>query len=157
MSEFHSLANLIKRLEVATTRLEDLAMSSSSASAVTAASPSTAGAVAPIAAQAQASNETPAIVEKQDISIKEHLEKYYTISQELGEPVSAQVSPYNSTITPTRVCIYLLYFSFYTGRFSQGSSCSSKRYPLHFYKVSKARYDINYFYEIVGTYSKGFG
>lgn len=106
MSEFHSLANLIKRLEVATTRLEDLAMSSSSASAVTAASPSTAGAVAPIPAQGQASNETPAIVEKQDISIKDHLEKYYTISQELGEPVSAQVSPYNSTITPN-ACLHI--------------------------------------------------
>lgn len=95
MSEFHSLANLIKRLEVATTRLEDLAMSSSSASAVVASSnsPSSPKAAAPApAASAAAGTETPAIVEKHDAAINEHLEKYYALSQELGEQVAAQVS-----------------------------------------------------------------
>ena len=83
MSEFHSLANLIKRLEVATTRLEDLAMSSSSASAVAASSnsPST----------PPASTETPAIVEKHDTALDGHLEKFYSLSVALGEPVAAQV------------------------------------------------------------------
>lgn len=88
MSEFHSLANLIKRLEVATTRLEDLAMSSSSASAVAASStcPS------PPKSVTSSSLETPAIVEKHDIAVNEHLEKFYALSQELGEPIASQVS-----------------------------------------------------------------
>jgi adenylyl cyclase-associated protein len=88
MSEFHSLANLIKRLEVATTRLEDLAMSSSSASAVTAANKSPSS---PKAAAPSTGSETPAIVEKHDAAIKEHFENYFRLSQELGEPIAAQV------------------------------------------------------------------
>lgn len=88
MTEFHSLANLIKRLEVATTRLEDLAMSSSSASAVAAssASPSSPKAVT------HTSNETPDIVLKHDEAIKSHLDTFYALSEEIGEPVSQQVS-----------------------------------------------------------------
>lgn len=92
MSEFHSLANLIKRLEVATTRLEDLAMSSSSASAVVASSTSPSSPKAAAPASASAGTETPAIVEKHDAAINEHLEKYYSLSQELGEQVASQVS-----------------------------------------------------------------
>lgn len=94
MSEFHSLANLIKRLEVATTRLEDLAMSSSSASAVVANSPSspkTAGTAAAAAAPSSAS-ETPALVEKHDAAVNASLEKYFSLSQELGGPIAEQVS-----------------------------------------------------------------
>lgn len=91
MSEFHSLANLIKRLEVATTRLEDLAMSSSSASAVAASSNSPSSPKAVTAAPAASISETPAIVEKHDAAINEHLEKYYTLSQELGEQIASQV------------------------------------------------------------------
>lgn len=94
MSEFHSLANLIKRLEVATTRLEDLAMSSSSASAVAANSPSSpknAGA----AAAASSTSETPALVEKHDAAINASLEKYLALSQELGGPVAEQVNTYS--------------------------------------------------------------
>jgi adenylyl cyclase-associated protein len=95
MSEFHSLANLIKRLEVATTRLEDLAMSSSSASAVVAASNSPSSPKAVVPAPASNLSETPVTVEKHDAVINEHLEKYYALSQELGEPVAAQVCLFN--------------------------------------------------------------
>lgn len=85
MSEFHSLANLIKRLEVATTRLEDLAMTSSSASAVAASATSP-------SSPKLTSTETPTVVQKHDEAIKEHLEKFYALSQEMGEPVASQVN-----------------------------------------------------------------
>ncbi|KAG1111969.1 hypothetical protein G6F42_014875 [Rhizopus arrhizus] len=90
MSEFHSLANLIKRLEVATTRLEDLAMSSSSASAVAANSPSSPKAVG-AAPSSTASSQTPALVEKHDAAVNASLEKYFNLSQELGGPIAEQV------------------------------------------------------------------
>jgi adenylyl cyclase-associated protein len=90
MSEFHSLANLIKRLEVATTRLEDLAMSSSSASAVVANSPSSPKAIG-AAPSSVASSETPVIVEKHDAAVNASLEKYIALSQELGGPIADQV------------------------------------------------------------------
>ncbi|KAF7725270.1 hypothetical protein EC973_000280 [Apophysomyces ossiformis] len=86
MSEFHSLANLIKRLEVATTRLEDLAMSASSASAVVASSPP---AVAP---KPQATSETPVIVQKHDEAISASLSKFVALSEQIGEPVSSQAA-----------------------------------------------------------------
>ncbi|KAG1057439.1 hypothetical protein G6F43_000717 [Rhizopus delemar] len=100
MSEFHSLANLIKRLEVATTRLEDLAMSSSSASAVSASgAPTTVTASQPVnttaaaaaaAAAGGATNQVPAMVEKHDSAIYPSLEKFLSLSSELGELVSSQ-------------------------------------------------------------------
>lgn len=90
MSEFHSLANLIKRLEVATTRLEDLAMSSSSASAVVANSPSSPKAIGGGPSSA-ASSETPVIVEKHDAAVNASLEKYIALSQEIGGPIAEQV------------------------------------------------------------------
>jgi adenylyl cyclase-associated protein len=137
MSEFHSLANLIKRLEVATTRLEDLAMSSSSASAVAAAAPPPSPkAIGSAPTAAAAGNEVPAIVEKQDAALNEHFAKYYSLSQELGEPVSAQVKLLN--------CHFFFFFFAYLtffysiGCFNQGSSSSSKRYSLYFYIISKA-------------------
>lgn len=106
MSEFHSLANLIKRLEVATTRLEDLAMSSSSASAVSASgAPTTVTASQPVnttattttaatAAAGVATNQVPAMVEKHDSAIYPSLEKFLSLSSELGELVSSQVYRY---------------------------------------------------------------
>lgn len=117
MSEFHSLANLIKRLEVATTRLEDLAMSSSSASAVAASntSPSQPKAVS------SSSLETPAIVEKHDAAINEHLEKFYALSQELGEPIASQVSVVEGSAHPPSLCRPLICS---LGPFGQTSSSS---------------------------------
>lgn len=102
MSEFHSLANLIKRLEVATTRLEDLAMSSSSASAVSASgAPTTVTASQPVnttaaaaAAAGGATNQVPAMVEKHDSAIYPSLEKFLSLSSELGELVSSQACRY---------------------------------------------------------------
>lgn len=86
MSEFHSLANLIKRLEIATTRLEDLAMSSSSANVIAANSP------APSKPAADAgSSEAPVAVEKHDAAINASVEKYIALSQELGGAVAEQV------------------------------------------------------------------
>lgn len=85
MSEFHSLANLIKRLEVATTRLEDLAMSSSSANVIAANSPP----AKPSTANVEAG--IPAAVEKHDAAINASLEKFIALSQELGGPVAEQV------------------------------------------------------------------
>lgn len=96
MSEFHSLANLIKRLEVATTRLEDLAMSSSSASAVAASSPQ---AVAPMSTSADI-NTIPAAVEKHDAAVNGPLEKYFELAQELGGPIAEQVN-----VVPNHKCI----------------------------------------------------
>ncbi|KAI8060944.1 adenylate cyclase associated N terminal-domain-containing protein [Gongronella butleri] len=93
MSEFHSLANLIKRLEVATTRLEDLAMSSSSASAVSAASaanPSSASAAASSAPSATSSSSVPAVVQKHDEALKAPLDKYKALSADIGGLVAEQ-------------------------------------------------------------------
>lgn len=91
MSEFHSLANLIKRLEVATTRLEDLAMSASSASAVTA---SSATPTQTPSAQQQPSSgltATPPAVQKHDEVISPLVGKFVELSNSLGEQIAAQV------------------------------------------------------------------
>jgi adenylyl cyclase-associated protein len=91
MSEFHSLANLIKRLEVATTRLEDLAMSSSSASAVASSSPPAIAPAAPTIATSSDIDTIPAAVEKHDAAVNGPLEKYIELAQELGGAIAEQV------------------------------------------------------------------
>ncbi|CAO3702722.1 unnamed protein product [Rhizopus stolonifer] len=98
MSEFHSLANLIKRLEVATTRLEDLAMSSSSASAVSASGPSV--------SQTNV-NGVPVMVEKHDMAINPSLEKYLALSAELGPLVSSQAQLVKQAVQAERDIIYI--------------------------------------------------
>ncbi|KAI8983954.1 adenylate cyclase associated N terminal-domain-containing protein [Mycotypha africana] len=92
MSEFHSLANLIKRLEVATTRLEDLAMSSSSATTVVANMPSSPQKVpATVTSTAAPVNtETSPMVEKHDAAVNSFVEKYMSLSQEIGGVVAEQ-------------------------------------------------------------------
>ncbi|KAI8364889.1 adenylate cyclase associated N terminal-domain-containing protein [Choanephora cucurbitarum] len=113
MSEFHSLANLIKRLEIATTRLEDLAMSSSSASAVAAKSPSSPKAIAPAnnttatSTGAVSTTEIPAAVEKHDDAIKASLEKYLSLSQELGGLVAEQAALVKQAIAAEKDIIYI--------------------------------------------------
>ncbi|KAI8337319.1 adenylate cyclase associated N terminal-domain-containing protein [Blakeslea trispora] len=110
MSEFHSLANLIKRLEVATTRLEDLAMSSSSASAVAAKSPSTPKAIAPAANTATTSTDdtkVPVAVEKHDDAIRTSLETYLSLSQELGGLVAKQALLVKQAIDAEKDIIYI--------------------------------------------------
>jgi adenylyl cyclase-associated protein len=94
MSEFHSLANLIKRLEVATTRLEDLAMSSSSASAVSATVNTTTPNSSPhTGAQSSAdTKQVPAVVEKHDATLYPPLEKFITLSSDISELVASQVN-----------------------------------------------------------------
>lgn len=115
MSEFHSLANLIKRLEVATTRLEDLAMSSSSASAVsasgapttvTASQPVNTTAAAAAAAAGGATNQVPAMVEKHDSAIYPSLEKFLSLSSELGELVSSQACRYKKIKSAQLTLLY---------------------------------------------------
>ncbi|EPB89149.1 suppressor of rasval19 [Mucor circinelloides] len=106
MSEFHSLANLIKRLEVATTRLEDLAMSSSSASAVAANSPSSPKAVG-AAPSSTASSQTPALVEKHDAAVNASLEKYFNLSQELGGPIAEQATLVKQAVAAERDILYI--------------------------------------------------
>lgn len=99
MSEFHSLANLIKRLEVATGRLEDLAMSASSASAVAASTTATAAATATTSSSSQAVSSSeplreaalPLTVQRYDEYIVPLVEKFVEISREIGEPVASQV------------------------------------------------------------------
>ncbi|KAI8370673.1 adenylate cyclase associated N terminal-domain-containing protein [Radiomyces spectabilis] len=94
MSEFHSLANLIKRLEVATTRLEDLAMSASSASAVSASAPASSAPAAPPAAttSSSASSDIPLAVEKHDEVVNPSLDQFLKLSQEIGGLVADQAS-----------------------------------------------------------------
>jgi adenylyl cyclase-associated protein len=92
MSEFHSLANLIKRLEVATTRLEDLAMSSSSASAVVASSPQATAPAVPTIAASTDIDTIPAVVEKHDAAVDGPLQKYIELAQELGGAIAEQVN-----------------------------------------------------------------
>ncbi|KAI7903386.1 adenylate cyclase associated N terminal-domain-containing protein [Cokeromyces recurvatus] len=104
MSEFHSLANLIKRLEVATTRLEDLAMSASSASAVATNSPSLPNAPSSSAVTA---NEVPAAIQKHDNAINPHLEKYFNLSQEIGGPVADQAHLVKEAIAAEKDIIYI--------------------------------------------------
>lgn len=93
MSEFHSLASLIKRLEVATTRLEDLAMSASSASAVAASSSNNHAAAAPPPLQPppQGAQEESVSVQKFDEAIQPLLQKFVAISNEMGGAVANQV------------------------------------------------------------------
>ncbi|KAG0163489.1 hypothetical protein DFQ28_011614 [Apophysomyces sp. BC1034] len=105
MSDFHSLANLIKRLEVATTRLEDLAMSASSASAVAASSPP---AVAP---KPQTTNETPILVEKHDEAIAASLQKFLALSEEIGEPVFSQATLVANAVQAERAVIRVSYLA----------------------------------------------
>ncbi|KAI9478180.1 MAG: adenylate cyclase associated N terminal-domain-containing protein [Benjaminiella poitrasii] len=100
MSEFHSLANLIKRLEVATTRLEDLAMSASSASAVVANSPSSPSAPS-------LADETPAAVQKHDDAVNANLEKYYNLSQEIGGLIADQARLLKEAVAAERDIIYI--------------------------------------------------
>lgn len=97
MSEFHSLANLIKRLEVATTRLEDLAMSASSASAVTASATPT---QTPSAQQQPSSGltATPPAVQKHDEVISPLVGKFMELSNSLGEQIAAQVRVKQSSL-----------------------------------------------------------
>lgn len=98
MSEFHSLANLIKRLEVATTRLEDLAMSASSASAVSASStgampahPPSAPTPTATSGAAAGTGQVPLSVQKHDEEIMPLLQKFLALSTDIGGPVSEQV------------------------------------------------------------------
>lgn len=65
-------------------------MSSSSASAVAANSPSSPKAVG-AAPSSTASSQTPALVEKHDAAVNASLEKYFNLSQELGGPIAEQV------------------------------------------------------------------
>ncbi|ORX61760.1 hypothetical protein DM01DRAFT_1299844, partial [Hesseltinella vesiculosa] len=90
MSEFHSLANLIKRLEVATTRLEDLAMSSSSASAVATASAAATSSTAPGPSTTSAA--VPLAVQKHDEALAASLEKYKALSKDIGGLVDEQAA-----------------------------------------------------------------
>lgn len=90
MSEFHSLATLIKRLEVATTRLEDLALSGMSASTIAATN-------APPAPSTTASapsepTQVPRAVEEFSNAVDAPLKQYAELSQQLGGPVAEQVS-----------------------------------------------------------------
>ncbi|CDH58949.1 adenylyl cyclase-associated protein [Lichtheimia corymbifera JMRC:FSU:9682] len=99
MSEFHSLANLIKRLEVATTRLEDLAMSASSASAVSASStgampthPPSAPTPTATSGAAAGTGQVPLSVQKHDEEIMPLLQKFLALSTDIGGPVSEQAT-----------------------------------------------------------------
>ncbi|KAL0097853.1 adenylate cyclase associated N terminal-domain-containing protein [Phycomyces blakesleeanus] len=104
MSEFHSLAHLIKRLEVATTRLEDLALSASSASAVSSTSPTNTPPPpsAPAVVQPTGVSEVPVVIEKQDEAINAALQKYLALSAEIGEPISKQATLVASAIQAER-------------------------------------------------------
>jgi adenylyl cyclase-associated protein len=90
MSEFHSLATLIKRLEVATTRLEDLALSGMSASTITASNPP----AAPSASSAQpkeAPVEVPRAVQAFNSAMDAPVKQFIELSGQLGGPVQEQV------------------------------------------------------------------
>ncbi|KAI9492205.1 adenylate cyclase associated N terminal-domain-containing protein [Zychaea mexicana] len=105
MSEFHSLANLIKRLEVATTRLEDLAQSASSASAVAASSSS--APPAPSAQAAAGEKSIPASVQKHDEAIGPLLNKFLEASKALGDPVAAQAALVAEAIEAEKTIIHI--------------------------------------------------
>ena len=90
MSEFHSLSTLIKRLEVATTRLEDLALSGMSASTIAATNPP----AAPSASSAQpkeAPLEVPRAVEAFNSTMDAPVKQFIELSGQLGGPVEEQV------------------------------------------------------------------
>lgn len=90
MSEFHSLSTLIKRLEVATTRLEDLALSGMSASTIAASNPP----AAPSASSAQpkeAPVELPRAVEAFNSTVDAPVKQFIELSNQLGGPVQEQV------------------------------------------------------------------
>ncbi|KAI9263262.1 adenylate cyclase associated N terminal-domain-containing protein [Phascolomyces articulosus] len=106
MSEFHSLANLIKRLEVATTRLEDLATSASSASAV-AASSTSAPSQAPAPAASSGEKSTPMSVQKHDDSVGPLLNKFLDISKTIGDPVAAQAALVAEAIEAEKTIIHI--------------------------------------------------
>jgi adenylyl cyclase-associated protein len=90
MSEFHSLATLIKRLEVATTRLEDLALSGTSASTIAATNvPAASSATAPAPSEPA---QVPRAVEDFSNAVDPPVKKYAELSQQLGGPVAEQVS-----------------------------------------------------------------
>ena len=112
MSEFHSLANLIKRLEVATTRLEDLATSASSASAVAASSASP-----PPALPTGAASSTPASVQKHDDAVGPLLNKFLDISKTIGDPVATQVYIYKARKTENVSILFFFQFSDYALHF----------------------------------------
>jgi len=92
MSEFHSLATLIKRLEVATTRLEDLALSGTSASTVTATHTATPTTAAYPTQAKEAQVELPRVVEAFSNAVDSPLKQYVELSKQLGGPVGDQVN-----------------------------------------------------------------
>ncbi|KAI9318919.1 adenylate cyclase associated N terminal-domain-containing protein [Dichotomocladium elegans] len=121
MSEFHSLANLIKRLEVATTRLEDLAMSASSASAVSASSlgpaaPSVSSAPdaaspAAIPAPVAPTDQTPAIIQKLDDAVSPFLENYISLSKEIGDLVETQAALVAEVFDAQKTIVHISVFA----------------------------------------------
>lgn len=90
MSEFHSLATLIKRLEVATTRLEDLALSGTSASTVTATNPTAASPAASTRTK-EVQVELPPAVEQFSNALAGPVKKYVELSTTIEGPVLEQV------------------------------------------------------------------
>ncbi|KAI7853696.1 adenylate cyclase associated N terminal-domain-containing protein [Circinella umbellata] len=106
MSEFHSLANLIKRLEVATTRLEDLATSASSASAVAASSTSPPPAP-PTGVPSSSDKSTPASVQKHDEAVGPLLKKFLDISKTIGDPVATQAALVAEAIEAEKTIIHI--------------------------------------------------
>ncbi|ORZ02368.1 adenylate cyclase associated N terminal-domain-containing protein [Syncephalastrum racemosum] len=111
MSEFHSLASLIKRLEVATTRLEDLAMSASSASAVAASSsnnqPNAATAPPPLQPPPQGAQDESVSVQKFESAIQPLLQKFVAISNEMGGAVANQAALVNEAFDAEKTIIAL--------------------------------------------------
>lgn len=82
MTDFHSLSTLIKRLEVATSRLEDLAVNGTSANAVQSSLGGPAAAV---------KTDDLLVVVRYDEIINESLKKYLDLSQTIGGAVAEQV------------------------------------------------------------------
>jgi adenylyl cyclase-associated protein len=100
MSEFLSLATLIKRLEAATTRLEDLALTGMSASTVTATNP-TPAAPAASAQPKETQVELPRAVEAFSNALAGPVKQYADLSAAIGGPVQEQVRHlFRSLLTP---------------------------------------------------------
>ncbi|CAO3663185.1 unnamed protein product [Umbelopsis ramanniana] len=106
MSEFHSLSTLIKRLEVATTRLEDLALSGMSASTIAASNPP----AAPSASSAQpkeAPVELPRAVEAFNNTMDAPVKQFIGLSNQLGGPVQEQAQLLQELINAQRDFIHI--------------------------------------------------
>ncbi|KAG2182162.1 hypothetical protein INT43_007089 [Umbelopsis isabellina] len=105
MSEFHSLATLIKRLEVATTRLEDLALSGMSASTIAA----TNAPPAPAASASAPSEPTqvPRAVEEFSNAVDSPSKQYAELSQQLGGPVAEQAQLLQELVKAQRDFIHV--------------------------------------------------